>query len=162
MVNFTCRLLQVNFELNFSLLILFQIWLHWFCDFQGQFHLAKSSLRQALEVAHASILPFWQFKITFQLAVSVLRGDGNLLSHSGFCLVNILTGHTRDIYRHGLIWAWIKHLTPGGRGLPVSRSSNGSNQNNSRRFTPWRFTKYTPYAWNYKPCAWKLSIRNIL
>ncbi|XP_020610699.1 MAU2 chromatid cohesion factor homolog [Orbicella faveolata] len=35
---------------------------------QGQFHLAKSSLRQALEVAHASILPFWQFKITFQLA----------------------------------------------------------------------------------------------
>lgn len=35
---------------------------------QGQFHLVKSSLRQALEVAHASSLPFWQFKITFQLA----------------------------------------------------------------------------------------------
>lgn len=35
---------------------------------QGQFHLSKSSLRQALEVAHASNLPFWQFKITFQLA----------------------------------------------------------------------------------------------
>ncbi|KAJ7380286.1 mau2 chromatid cohesion factor [Desmophyllum pertusum] len=35
---------------------------------QGQYHLAKSSLRQALEVAHSSILPFWQFKITFQLA----------------------------------------------------------------------------------------------
>lgn len=35
---------------------------------QSQYQLAKSTLRQALEVAHASILPFWQFKITFQLA----------------------------------------------------------------------------------------------
>ncbi|XP_074614133.1 MAU2 chromatid cohesion factor homolog isoform X2 [Acropora palmata] len=35
---------------------------------QGQFHLSKSTLRQALEVAHAGSLPFWQFKITFQLA----------------------------------------------------------------------------------------------
>ena len=74
-------LLQVNFEL-YLVCFQYQIWLHWFCNFQGQFHLAKSSLRQALEVAHASILPFWQFKITFQLAVSVLRGDCNLLRHS--------------------------------------------------------------------------------
>lgn len=40
-----------------------------FFKFQGQLALAKTTLRQALELTNGMDLQFWQFRLTFQLAV---------------------------------------------------------------------------------------------